>query len=256
MRVRRKAVPRHLAGPRPGTGEAPAAVVETGGEPVEAGPAAPLVPRHRLVFAVASTVVALPVMVVDNLPDPGQGTTVAAVQELTSTAAPSTTTTTAALPTTSAPTTTVAPPTTTTAAPRPAPTAPPTTTAAPRPKPTVASVAATPRPAPTTVAPTTTAAPEPPTSEAPAAEAPPANSESGQASWYAQPAKYAPGGCAHKTLPFGTTVTVTRDGGGSAVCVVSDRGPFTPGRVIDLDDDVFAQLAPLGTGVIKVTISW
>jgi rare lipoprotein A (peptidoglycan hydrolase) len=44
--------------------------------------------------------------------------------------------------------------------------------------------------------------------------------------------------------------------GGTTFCIVSDRGPFVPGRIIDLDDDVFLRLAPLGAGVIPVVISW
>ena len=40
---------------------------------------------------------------------------------------------------------------------------------------------------------------------------------------------------AHKTLPFGTLVEVTnRQNGRSIVVRINDRGPFVPGRVIDL----------------------
>lgn len=123
--------------------------------------------------------------------------------------------------TTSAPTTTAAPITTTTAAPAPAPPPPPPTTAAP------------------------------PTASAPVPSA--ASSESGQATWYS----HIPGTCAHKTLPFGTVVTVRNSASGATTtCVVGDRGPFGAGRIIDLDPREFAQLAPLSAGVINVTISW
>lgn len=40
---------------------------------------------------------------------------------------------------------------------------------------------------------------------------------------------------AHRTLPFGTLVRVTNDFSGDWVVVrINDRGPFIPGRVIDL----------------------
>jgi rare lipoprotein A len=40
---------------------------------------------------------------------------------------------------------------------------------------------------------------------------------------------------AHRTLPFGTRVRVTNPGtGASTVVTINDRGPFTPGRDIDL----------------------
>jgi peptidoglycan lytic transglycosylase len=39
--------------------------------------------------------------------------------------------------------------------------------------------------------------------------------------------------CAHKRYPFGSMLRVTA-GGKSITCRVTDRGPFTRGRVIDL----------------------
>jgi rare lipoprotein A (peptidoglycan hydrolase) len=39
--------------------------------------------------------------------------------------------------------------------------------------------------------------------------------------------------CAHRTLPFGTRVAVTC-GSRRIICIVTDRGPYTSGRVIDL----------------------
>jgi rare lipoprotein A (peptidoglycan hydrolase) len=38
--------------------------------------------------------------------------------------------------------------------------------------------------------------------------------------------------------------------------VVNDRGPFAPGRIIDLSPEAFAALAPLGRGVLRVAIDW
>ncbi len=39
--------------------------------------------------------------------------------------------------------------------------------------------------------------------------------------------------CASRTLPFGTRLAVSR-GGNRVIVVVTDRGPFTPGRILDL----------------------
>jgi rare lipoprotein A len=104
----------------------------------------------------------------------------------------------------------------------------------------------------TTVAPTTTTT-EPPTTTTTRRRP----SQSGHATWYEQPSSYGTGGCAHPTLPFGTLVRVTNRGNGRATtCTVNDRGPYATGRIIDLDDDVFAQIATLDSGVISVSITW
>ena len=74
---------------------------------------------------------------------------------------------------------------------------------------------------------------------------------SGYATWYASHA--GAGACAHLTLPFGTIVKLVADSGRTAQCRVGDRGPEAwTGNSIDLNPDVFAQLAPLGTGRIHV----
>lgn len=58
---------------------------------------------------------------------------------------------------------------------------------------------------------------------------------------------------AHKTLPFGTMVEVTNLANGKSVEVkINDRGPYGPGRVIDLSSSAFEQIASLSTGVISV----
>jgi resuscitation-promoting factor RpfB len=110
------------------------------------------VPRSRLTFALAVTIAALPVLVLDNLPataDQNEPVEVAAVSA--SVEAPRTTA--ARTPATQAPTTTVAPATieetTTTVAPA------PTTTAAP------VRARSAPAPTPTTAPPTTQPAPPP-----------------------------------------------------------------------------------------------
>ncbi len=145
------------------------------------------------------------------------------------TSAPSTTTTThhhhpvakvAAVAKAVVPTSTTRPPRTT------------TTTKAPAPAPTKA-------PAPTT---TTTAAPAY------------QNGQAGKASWYAAAA---PGECAHRTIAKGTMVLVTNTANKRTVkCRVSDRGPYVDGRIIDLSQADFEQLAGSQQGVIDVFIQW
>lgn len=58
---------------------------------------------------------------------------------------------------------------------------------------------------------------------------------------------------AHKTLPFNSIVKVTNLANGKSVEVrITDRGPYGPGRVIDLTEAAFSEIAWLGTGVIHV----
>ena len=58
-------------------------------------------------------------------------------------------------------------------------------------------------------------------------------------------------------IPFGTHVTVTDLATGRTVIVViDDRGPFSPGRIIDLSPEAFSVLSPLGRGVLDVRLSW
>lgn len=79
------------------------------------------------------------------------------------------------------------------------------------------------------------------------------NSRVGKASWYAMPGLMA----AHKTLPFGTLVKVTNlDNGKTVTVTIRDRGPYVDGRIIDLSDNAFKQIAPIGRGVAKVKIEW
>jgi uncharacterized protein YabE (DUF348 family) len=100
-----------------------------------------------------------------------------------------------------------------------------------------------------------------PSGSQPAPPAPPASGAtgarpigSGYATWYDSHA--GPGSCAHLTLPFGTIVKLVADNGRTAQCRVGDRGPEAwTGNTIDLNRDVFAQLAPLGAGRIHVTMS-
>ncbi len=58
---------------------------------------------------------------------------------------------------------------------------------------------------------------------------------------------------AHKTLPFNTIVRVTNLANGKSVDVrITDRGPYGPGRIIDLSSSAFSEIAWLGTGIIHV----
>lgn len=58
---------------------------------------------------------------------------------------------------------------------------------------------------------------------------------------------------AHKTLPFGTIVEVTNLANGKSVQVeITDRGPYGPGRVIDLTSSAFKEISELHRGIINV----
>ena len=59
---------------------------------------------------------------------------------------------------------------------------------------------------------------------------------------------------AHRTLPFGTKVTVTnRSNGRSVIVTINDRGPFVRGRVIDVTPAA-AQLLGF-SGLAQVAIN-
>jgi uncharacterized protein YabE (DUF348 family)/3D (Asp-Asp-Asp) domain-containing protein len=81
------------------------------------------------------------------------------------------------------------------------------------------------------------------------------HTQTGLATWYDPP--WSGLTAAHPWLPFGTRVTVTDvDTGRSVTVVVDDRGPFSPGKIIDLSPEAFAALSPLGHGVLHVRLSW
>ena len=74
----------------------------------------------------------------------------------------------------------------------------------------------------------------------------------GLASWYRHK-----GGmfAASPWLPLGSRVKVTnRANGKSVVVTINDRGPFVPGRIIDLDKAAFEKIASPGAGVIEVKL--
>ena len=60
---------------------------------------------------------------------------------------------------------------------------------------------------------------------------------------------------AHKTLPFGTQVRVTNlNNGRSTLVRINDRGPFKPGRIIDLSRAAAEQIGMIGSGTAPVQL--
>jgi rare lipoprotein A len=92
----------------------------------------------------------------------------------------------------------------------------------------------------------------------------------GQASYYgnepgeggpltANGERYNSGGltAAHRTLPFGTKVRVTSPNTGRSVVVrINDRGPFIPGRIIDLSIGAARAigLTKSGVGTVRMDV--
>ncbi|MBU0648406.1 G5 domain-containing protein [Patescibacteria group bacterium] len=63
--------------------------------------------------------------------------------------------------------------------------------------------------------------------------------------------------CAHRDYPPGTQLLVTNNSTGAQVVVtVNDYGPATwTGRIIDLNSIAFSAIAPLGQGLVEVTVT-
>jgi rare lipoprotein A len=60
---------------------------------------------------------------------------------------------------------------------------------------------------------------------------------------------------AHPTLPFGTRLRVTNVTTGQFVTVrVNDRGPYVPGRVVDVSHSAADALGMVGSGIAKVKL--
>jgi len=60
---------------------------------------------------------------------------------------------------------------------------------------------------------------------------------------------------AHRTLPFGTMVRVTNQRNGRSVVVrITDRGPFTRGRIIDVTPAAAGQLGFSGLTPVSLDI--
>jgi rare lipoprotein A len=60
---------------------------------------------------------------------------------------------------------------------------------------------------------------------------------------------------AHPTLPFGTKLRVTNVASGRSVTVrINDRGPYVPGRVVDVSYSAADKLGMVGKGLAKVKL--
>ena len=60
---------------------------------------------------------------------------------------------------------------------------------------------------------------------------------------------------AHPTLPFGTRLRVTNVATGRSVTVrVNDRGPYVPGRVVDVSYSAAETLGMVGKGIANVKL--
>jgi rare lipoprotein A len=98
--------------------------------------------------------------------------------------------------------------------------------------------------------------------------APRVYTETGYASWYggddgfegratASGESFNPGEftCAHRTLPFGTSLEVKNLGTGKRTIVkVNDRGPFIRGRMLDVSEKAAKALGMQGAGTARVRI--
>jgi peptidoglycan lytic transglycosylase len=61
--------------------------------------------------------------------------------------------------------------------------------------------------------------------------------------------------CAHRTFPFGSVLRVTDlENGRSVLVKVTDRGPFEPGRIVDLSLAAARALGMLERGVARVKL--
>jgi rare lipoprotein A len=85
----------------------------------------------------------------------------------------------------------------------------------------------------------------------------------GVASFYSEGGKTASGEkfdageltAAHPSLPFGTRLRVTDVNSGRSVTVrVNDRGPYVPGRIVDVSRSAAAELGMIGKGVVNVRL--
>jgi len=90
-----------------------------------------------------------------------------------------------------------------------------------------------------------------------------AKASSGLASYYTEGTKTANGEsfnsreltAAHPSLPFGTKLRVTNVSTGQSVTVrVNDRGPYVPGRVVDVSYSAAEALGMVRGGVAKVKL--
>ncbi len=94
----------------------------------------------------------------------------------------------------------------------------------------------------------------------------PIQTETGKASWYGPPYHNRVGSngevynmhamtAAHRTLPLGSIVRVTNlQTGHSALVRITDRGPFIPGRILDLSLAAARKLDVYGPGTAEVRV--
>jgi rare lipoprotein A len=61
---------------------------------------------------------------------------------------------------------------------------------------------------------------------------------------------------AHRSLPFGTRVRVTRlDTGAQVTVVINDRGPYAGGRIIDVSEGAAQALGMIDAGTTRVKLT-
>ncbi len=95
--------------------------------------------------------------------------------------------------------------------------------------------------------------------------------ERGDCSWYGADGEIPPGyptasgqgfnrfamAAASKTIPFGRKIRVRNEKNGKTVdVVINDRGPFTPGRILDLTYAAFGVFANRDEGVVPCTYTF
>jgi peptidoglycan lytic transglycosylase len=80
-----------------------------------------------------------------------------------------------------------------------------------------------------------------------------AMTQCGTASWYNAKDTLT---AAHRSLPFGSKIQVENlDNGRTTTVEINDRGPFVPGRIIDVSRTAAEVLDFKGDGVTRVRIS-
>jgi rare lipoprotein A len=102
-----------------------------------------------------------------------------------------------------------------------------------------------------------------PAREASESQGKPGSKSNGLASFYSEGTKTASGEkfdpneltAAHPSLPFGTKLRVTNTTTGRSVTVrINDRGPYVPGRVVDVSYSAARELGMVGRGVAPVKL--
>jgi rare lipoprotein A len=94
----------------------------------------------------------------------------------------------------------------------------------------------------------------------------PVQSQVGTASWYGKENRTSCTGkrlshskleAAHKTIPLGTKVKVTSlSSRKSVVVTIADRGPYTKGRILDLNVKAATSIGIKNKGIDRVKLEW